>query len=229
MPASHALIKGMLEALNTTYLVAGLIISAIPVIHYPFGWFETLFHELSHGLAAIFTGGSIESIALDLDGAGLCATSGGNGFLILVLGYTGSALWGSLVYLSVSLAKAGSAKIIALILAIIVVFVSILWARDIITLGILLVIIGLFYAAYLYGSHQSTRYFVEFIGIYVVLNAIRSPLSLVDGRDIGDGGALSEMTRIPEIIWIMIWSLFAVACLMLLYFRSVKNSRCSTV
>ncbi|MCU7884373.1 MAG: M50 family metallopeptidase, partial [Candidatus Thiodiazotropha sp. (ex Lucinoma annulata)] len=41
-------------------VVAALVLSAIPILHYPFGWFETLFHELSHGLSAILTGGSIE-------------------------------------------------------------------------------------------------------------------------------------------------------------------------
>ncbi|MCU7848029.1 MAG: M50 family metallopeptidase [Candidatus Thiodiazotropha sp. (ex Lucinoma kastoroae)] len=40
-------------------VVAALVLSAIPILHYPFGWFQTLFHGLSHGLSAILTGGSI--------------------------------------------------------------------------------------------------------------------------------------------------------------------------
>lgn len=203
-------------------VVAALVLSAIPILHYPFGWFETLFHELSHGLSAILTGGSIESIALDYNGSGLCTTSGGNRFLILVSGYTGSACWGFLVYISVTYTKAHSVKIIAALLAILAAFIGILWVRDIVTLSILLVIIIVFSAAYRYGSHQLTRSFIEFTGIYVVMNAIRSPLYLIDGRDIGDGSALSELTYIPEIFWVTIWALIGIAILMLLYQRSIK-------
>ena len=197
-----------------------LILSTIPLIHYPFGWFETFFHELSHGLAALLTGGVIHSIKLNLDGSGLCVTAGGFEFLVLIAGYAGSALWGSLVYLSVSGGKGRSAKVIAAMLALLVMFTGILWARDLVTIIILLVIVGLFGTAYRYGSHQLTQRFVEFIGVYVVLDAIRSPFALIDGRSLGDGNALSDMTLIPEIIWVMLWGFLAVCCLVLLWKRS---------
>ncbi|MEN8132596.1 MAG: M50 family metallopeptidase [Pseudomonadota bacterium] len=200
-----------------------LIISAIPLIHYPFGWFETFFHELSHGLAALLTGGIIHSIELNLDGSGYCVTSGGVQFLVLISGYAGSALWGCLVYLSVTSGKARSANIIAAMLAALVTLTGVLWARDLVTILILLAIVGLFAAAYRYGSRQLTRRFVEFIGVYVVLDAIRSPFSLIDGQSLGDGSALTDMTYIPEIIWIMLWSLMAISCLVLLWIRSAPN------
>lgn len=200
-----------------------LILSALPLIHTPFEWFETFFHELSHGLAALLTGGTIHSIELNLDGSGFCVTSGGIQFLVLISGYAGSALWGCLVYLSVSASKARSANIIAAILAAFVAVVGLLWARDLVTILILLIIVGLCVAAYHYGSRQLTQRFVEFIGVYVVLDAIRSPFSLIDGQSLGDGSALTDMTYIPEIIWIMLWSLIAVSCLLLLWIRSAQN------
>ena len=82
---------------------------------------------------------------------------------------------------------------------------------------ILIVMITLFLLAYRYGSQRFTRLFIGFIAIYIVLNAIRSPLDLLDGRDIGDGFALSEITFIPEVIWVMAWCLIACSCLYLLY------------
>ncbi|MFT6786226.1 MAG: hypothetical protein ACJATG_002234, partial [Dinoroseobacter sp.] len=44
-------------------------------------------HELSHGLAAVLTGGSIEAISLSAQQGGHAITRGGNGFIILSAGY----------------------------------------------------------------------------------------------------------------------------------------------
>ncbi|MEJ2608521.1 MAG: M50 family metallopeptidase [Candidatus Thiodiazotropha sp.] len=197
------------------------LISAIPIIHYPFGWFETFFHELSHGMAALVTGGSVHRIELNIDGSGLCTTSGGMEFLILLAGYTGSALWGSLIYLSVSLGKARYSKQISAILTLVVLLVALLWARDLITIAILFIMTAIFAMAYRYGSRNLTRLFIEFIALYVVLNAIRSPLYLLDGRDIGDGAALSQMTHIPEIFWVVAWCLIACGCLYFLFKKTI--------
>lgn len=53
-----------------------------------------LFHELSHGLAAVLTGGSIESLTITPDQGGLAITRGGSRFWVLTAGYLGSLLIG---------------------------------------------------------------------------------------------------------------------------------------
>jgi hypothetical protein len=63
---------------------------------YPFRIFVVFLHEISHGLAALATGGSIVSIGLSFDEGGVCLTRGGWPFLILNAGYLGSLLWGAL-------------------------------------------------------------------------------------------------------------------------------------
>ena len=45
-----------------------------------------LFHELAHGLAALATGGSIESLTVTADQGGLAVTRGGSRFAILTRG-----------------------------------------------------------------------------------------------------------------------------------------------
>jgi len=62
---------------------------------YPFRIFVVFLHEISHGLAAVLTGGAIESIGLSFDEGGVCRTRGGWPFLILNAGYLGSLLWGA--------------------------------------------------------------------------------------------------------------------------------------
>jgi len=46
-----------------------------------------------------------------------------------------------------------------------------------------------------------------------LLEAIRSPLYLLDGRDLGDGASLAEQTWLPEVFWVLIWFVIALACL----------------
>jgi hypothetical protein len=197
-----------------------LVVSAIPVIHYPFGWYETFFHEFSHGLAALASGGSLHRIELNFNGSGLCTTSGGNKFLILFAGYTGSGLWGVLVYFSASLGKKRLSKPISALLSITIVLVALLWAKDVATILILIGMMGLFLLSYRYSSRKFTQLFISFVAIYVVLNAIRSPLNLLDGKRIGDGYALSQLTMIPEFVWIGIWFLISCGCLYLMFKKS---------
>ncbi len=53
------------------------------------------FHELSHGLAAVLTGGSIESISVNFQQGGEAWTQGGSRFLTLSAGYLGSLAIGA--------------------------------------------------------------------------------------------------------------------------------------
>jgi len=49
-------------------------------------------HELSHGIAAIVTGGEIVKISISPDIGGVIWTRGGSRFLVLSAGYLGSLL-----------------------------------------------------------------------------------------------------------------------------------------
>ncbi len=64
---------------------------------YPFRVFVVFLHEISHGIAALLTGGRILAIGLTFDEGGVCVTDGGNRFLILNAGYLGSLFWGVLL------------------------------------------------------------------------------------------------------------------------------------
>jgi hypothetical protein len=56
------------------------------------------FHEISHALMAVATGGSVIGFAIAPNGAGVTFGIGGNLFAILIAGYLGSCLWGALLY-----------------------------------------------------------------------------------------------------------------------------------
>lgn len=67
---------------------------------YPVKLFVVLLHEMSHGLAAIFTGGRIVSIELNQYLGGMTTTEGGSILIIASSGYLGSITIGALLFIS---------------------------------------------------------------------------------------------------------------------------------
>jgi hypothetical protein len=46
---------------------------------------------------------------------------------------------------------------------------------------------------------------LQLTGALILLNSVKSPWYLIDGRNIGDGAALSQLTGIPEFLWVVVW------------------------
>ena len=80
-------------------IVIGLVALVLwnTVVVYPFRVFVVFLHEISHGLAAVLTGGRVVSIGLSANEGGVCVTRGGSPFLVLNAGYLGSLSVGRLL------------------------------------------------------------------------------------------------------------------------------------
>jgi len=65
---------------------------------YPLKIFVVLLHEVSHAIAVVATGGTLDSITLDPRQGGATYFHGGSAFLALSAGYLGSLLWGGLLF-----------------------------------------------------------------------------------------------------------------------------------
>jgi hypothetical protein len=186
-------------------LSIAVIISYIPIISLPFNWLESFFHELSHGLAALLTGGKIISIQLFPNGAGLCTTQGGSRFVISFMGYTGAIFWGALIYLLAWLNKK-AVQVVSLAILLLLALSVLFWVRDVLTIILVSVLMGLFFLKWKIDI-KYLSVLMQLTGLLILLNAVLSPLHLIDGRHIGDGASLALLTGIPEIIWVVIWSL----------------------
>ena len=112
----------------------------------PIKLMTVFFHELSHGLAAILTGGQIVSIELNLNQGGVCYHRGGWFLVVASAGYLGSLLWGSGIFLA-SL-KNGISRRITQAIGIILIIVTGLWIRNIQAIAITVsTAVALFYIA----------------------------------------------------------------------------------
>lgn len=186
-----------------------VIILQIPIVSIPFKWLESYFHEISHGLTAILTGGTIVQIQLFPNGAGLCTTRGGWSFLISLMGYGGAIIWGALLFSLASIHRKVAIGFSLLLLFLLSISI-VLWIRDLLTLIIVLVLVALVATQLKYSAHKYVRKLLQVTGLLVLINSLMSPLYLLDGQARGDGAALADITLIPEIIWVALWFFLAV-------------------
>jgi len=201
------------------FLLIAIVLRQIPIVSIPFNWLESYFHEISHGIAALISGGSIIRIQLFTNGAGLCTTQGGSRFLVSFSGYAGAIIWGVMIFYIAKLHQR-VAQIFASLIIILLAITVLLWARDVLTLFICAVLIVLFVLSLKVSNLQRVQWLLQLAGMMVLLNSLYSPFYLLDGRSLGDGASLADLTMVPEFIWVFIWSAMGLATL---YFLAKKS------
>ncbi len=206
-------------------LLLALALTRIPFISVPFNWLETYFHELSHALATLFTGGVVSHIQLFSNGAGLCFSQGGWSVVIGFAGYFGAALWGYLLFnlaiwqrgIQLSYACLGAGVFLTLLM----------WGRDLLTIIILLVLGLIFLLPLKLNQNPMLSIALRIIALMVMLNALASPAVLLGLQGRGDAHMLAQQTWIPTWIWVFIWVAASGAMLWLCWRRvnsTVKNN-----
>lgn len=89
------LVRGHWQMLALTVLIFALWSTPVVV---PLRLLTVFLHELSHALATVLTGGTVESLTIDPGQGGAVLSRGGNRFVILSAGYCGSLLIGVLLF-----------------------------------------------------------------------------------------------------------------------------------
>ena len=68
-------------------------------ILFPLKVLVVFFHESSHALTTVLTGGKVETLVVNANQGGYVISRGGSRFLTLSAGYLGSLAWGAVIYL----------------------------------------------------------------------------------------------------------------------------------
>ncbi|MYI46007.1 MAG: M50 family metallopeptidase [Gemmatimonadetes bacterium] len=110
------------------YFTALWLLWDTPAI-YPVKIFVVMLHEISHGIASLATGGTIDKIILDPYQGGACHCGGGNAFLTLSAGYLGSLLWG-VVLLGLAGSRRVSNHVLLTVVGGLVVLLTALYVRN---------------------------------------------------------------------------------------------------
>ena len=180
---------------------------------YPFRLFVVFLHEISHGLAAVLTGGSIVSIWLSFDEGGACLTRGGSRFLVLNAGYLGSLLWGAL-FLLLGVRRARAPAAIA-VMGVLTLAVTLVYVRTLFGFlyGVAAALVLIAVAARLRPAVSETL--LAALGATSVLYAVWDVASDVLLRHSGqsDAAALSRLTGVPATLWGVAWIALSIAVL----------------
>ncbi len=114
----------------TGLLVTIFLLWPYPVL-YPLKLLVVFFHESSHALMTVATGGSVKTLVINQMQGGHVISSGGNRFLTLTAGYLGSLIWGMVIYITAIRTRLDNAMMVVLgaaILAIAAFFIRDLFA-----------------------------------------------------------------------------------------------------
>ena len=192
---------------------------------YPLKIFVVLLHEVSHGLMAVATGGTIQEIVITPDQGGACVCPGGSPFLTLSAGYLGSLAWGALL-LALAMRGGRWARFGLGGVGVMVLVVGALFMRT----GFSLAFAALFSAALLAGA----RYLPDY-GARTVLTALGLTSALYAILDIksdildrphlrSDARMLAELTHVPTIVWGVLWIVIAILASWWLFSRFYRRA-----
>ena len=180
---------------------------------YPFRIFVVFLHEISHGLAAVLTGGAIESIGLSFDEGGVCRTRGGWPFLILNAGYLGSLFWGA-TFLVLGERRTRSRTAVAVIGSF-TLLVTLLYVRTLFGFAYGLLAGGALLAVAARLRRSVSEVLLATIGATSALYAVWDIASdgLFRHSNQSDAAALAQLTGIPAIVWGVAWIAVSVGVL----------------
>ena len=155
-----ALVKGHWQLLVLIAVIFALWSTPVMV---PMKIVVVLLHELSHGLAALLTGGSIEQITISPEQGGQALTRGGSRFWTLTAGYLGSLVLGVALLFAALRSAADRAVVAALGLALLI--VSALYLRDLFALVFCVGLALLLLAMARWLDHRANDLVLRVIGL----------------------------------------------------------------
>ncbi|MEM9851274.1 MAG: M50 family metallopeptidase [Pseudomonadota bacterium] len=186
---------------------------------WPFRMMVVLFHELSHGAAALITGGEIVTFELSSREGGVIWTRGGSGFWIASAGYLGSLLTG--VALFAGAVRSTWDRPILAGLALVIGGAALFYTRDGFTLaycGAVAVVLG---AVALVLPALWSDLVLRVIGLssmlYVPWDIYDDTIRPKPGGGMSDAAAIAAQSIGTEAIWGWLWialaGLVILACL----------------
>lgn len=201
------------------------ILWLVPATLYPLTILATIFHELSHGLAAILSGGQIVEISIYANGSGVAVTRGGSQLLISPAGYLGATLIAALLLLTVRWRRAG--RVLLFALSALLVVTVILWIRG----GF-----GMFFTVLLAGAFAGVAWkappiVIRWSNPLLAAGLLREALDAAWGLvrfpgtgQINDAVILASRTGLPAIVYSVTWTALALAITLFAIFIATRRS-----
>ncbi|QPJ65514.1 MAG: M50 family metallopeptidase [Candidatus Nitrohelix vancouverensis] len=163
------------------------------------------FHESSHALMAVATGGEVSSLVVNSDQGGHVIARGGSRFLTLSAGYLGSLCWGMAIFLASTRTRMDKSLMMGLGVAILV--IAVLYVRNLFGLGFSLLAGG----GMIFISRQASEAVNDFVLRLIGLtNMMYAPLDIYSDTVArshlrSDARMLAEEVGGATVIWGGVW------------------------
>ncbi len=182
---------------------------------YPFRLFGTFVHELSHGLAAIATGGDFHRFAVRTDLSGVATSAGGVRMIVASAGYVGSAIFGGvLIALHV---RWLSARTLLIALGVVFGLLCTLFVRNLFGVSAALVITAALLLAAIKLKEAWRDGLLKVLALQLILDGYNSLFTVLqlsrDGVTQTDAHTMAKLTWLPASLWAVIWMLMSTAIL----------------
>ncbi|MBB4210397.1 M50 family metallopeptidase [Rhodothalassium salexigens] len=199
-------------------MVLAWVAGSVPLVGAVLDWFVTYFHEISHALVSVATGGRVERLALLPNGSGFVLSSGGARVATLLAGYAGAFLWGALLY---RLGRVGHVAGIGVALGLLafMVLTGVAWVvpGDLGTYAILAIMMAVLAGGLWQGDRGWARTLVMFLGVYVLVRGLDLALDLhgvmgmrrlPEAARHNDAVFLAQATGVAPRVWTFAWVAF---------------------
>lgn len=203
-----ALSKGGAKRLLGPLLIAAVVYAFWSTVFvWPLRVFVVLLHEVSHGLAAVATGGRIVSIELSPAEGGLCTTAGGWPFVVTSAGYLGSALWGALFLVFGTRGRPRAHRALVGTLGAALAALTLAYVRNPFGFAYTLVAGVLLLGIARWLPDGASGFVLRLFGVTSLLYAPWDIVSDLILRSVAssDASALARMTGVPSVAWGVLW------------------------
>lgn len=213
------------NALLTSFAAFALVfvlwnLEAVSFLLYPLRLFVTFVHESGHGLAAILTGGALNSFVVNSNGSGYALTSGGSLAVILPAGYLGAAFFGALLFYLANTVRYTRTIAFALGVGLVVMTLLYTWS-SLLALVVGLVSGGLLCLLGWKGGRVLNLLVLNTLAVATALNAVLDLVGLLGNTDASLGAVRNDAAAfsaavapfVPPVVWVVLWVGIAVLAL----------------
>jgi hypothetical protein len=192
---------------------------------YPLKLLVVFFHESSHALATLLTGGTVKELVINQQQGGHVISQGGNRFIIISAGYIGSLLWGVVIF--VASVKSRYDKAIMTVLGVSIIIITVLLSRSLFSwlFGLLSGGIMLLMAKYL--AEKYNDFALRLIGLTSMMYAPLDIYSDTISRSHlqSDAYLLADYTGGTTLLWGSVWIIISMMVILYCLKWTLHNLR----
>ncbi len=192
------------------------------IILYPLKVLVVFFHESSHALMTVLTGGKVETLVVNANQGGYVVSRGGSRFITLSAGYLGSLVWGALIYLIA--VRTRKDKTAMALLGGIIVGIALLFGGNLFGIGFCLLSGVIMISLGFKASEKINDFILRLIGltnmIYVPLDIYSDTISRSHLRS--DARMLAEEFGGATLIWGGLWLVISVVIIIFCLWQGMR-------